>query len=287
MLPKLKRPWGPKKGIVLCDPMDCSTPGFPVLHYLPEFAQTQCSLSRWCHPANSSSVMSSLSPLALNLSEHQGLFQWVGSLHRVARVLELQLKHQSFQWIFKVDFLKDWLVFSLCCPRDSQESSPTPQFKLDLLLLCVLWETIGQLRAGTFRICSLAAVWWGGHRRPGWEQGKWILQELNNNNNKDRDLSKSGEKECHLEKVSSWEGELDFWNEPYIYIHIYSKCIKNVEHSEFRKGQGFKRTGFLLPLLGQNYRENSSLITWHLQLIFPTENLAFHPSIPFLTESLS
>ena len=69
------------------------------------------------------------SSLALNLSQHQGLFQWVGSSHQVAKVLELQFQHQSFQWIFSIDFLYDWLVWSPCCSKDSQESSPTPQFK--------------------------------------------------------------------------------------------------------------------------------------------------------------
>ena len=65
-------------------------------------------------------------PPALSLSQYQGLFQWVDSSHQVAKVLELQLQHQSFQWIFRVDFLEDWLVWSPCSPRDSQESSPTP-----------------------------------------------------------------------------------------------------------------------------------------------------------------
>ena len=62
------------------------------------------------------------------LSQHQGLFQWVGSFHQVAKILEFQLRHQSFQWVFRVDFLQDWLVWS-CCPRDSEESSPAPQFE--------------------------------------------------------------------------------------------------------------------------------------------------------------
>ena len=60
-----------------------------------------CPLSRWCHPTISSSVIPS--PPAHNLSQYQGLFQWVGSSHQVAKILELQLQHQSFQWIFKVD----------------------------------------------------------------------------------------------------------------------------------------------------------------------------------------
>ena len=69
------------------------------------------------------------SPLTFNPSQHHGLFQWLGSLHHVAKVLEFQLQHQSFQWIFRVDFFYDWLVWSPCSPRDSQESSPTPQFR--------------------------------------------------------------------------------------------------------------------------------------------------------------
>ena len=63
-----------------------------------------CPLSQWCHPTISSSVPSFFPP-ALNLFQHQGLFQWVGSSRQVAKVLELQLQHQSFQWIFRVDFL--------------------------------------------------------------------------------------------------------------------------------------------------------------------------------------
>ena len=65
-------------------------------------------------------------PLALCLSQHQGLFQWVDSSCQVASVLELQ--HQSFQWIFNVDFLYNWLVWFPCCTRDFQESSPAPLF---------------------------------------------------------------------------------------------------------------------------------------------------------------
>ena len=65
----------------------------------PGVCSNSCSLSWWCHPAISSSPF----PSALNLFQHQGLFQWLGSLHQVAKVLELQ--HQSFQWIFTVDFL--------------------------------------------------------------------------------------------------------------------------------------------------------------------------------------
>ena len=68
-------------------------------------------------------------PCTFNLSQHQGLFQWVSSSHQVAKVLALQLQHQSFQWIFRVDFLWDGLAGPPCSPNDSQGSSPTPQFK--------------------------------------------------------------------------------------------------------------------------------------------------------------
>ena len=63
--------------------------------------------------------LSSPSPPTINLSQHQGLFKWVSSLYQVAKVLKLQLQHQSFQWIFRVGFLQDWLVRAPCCPRDS------------------------------------------------------------------------------------------------------------------------------------------------------------------------
>ena len=73
--------------------------------------------------------LSSSSPPALSLSQHQGLFKWVSSLHQVAKVLEFQLQHPSFQWILRIDRFLDGLVGSPWGPRDSQESSPTPQFK--------------------------------------------------------------------------------------------------------------------------------------------------------------
>ena len=110
----------------LCHPMDCSTPGFPVLHYVLEFTQTPV---HWvCDAVQLSHPLSSPSPPALNLSQCQGLFSWVSSSHQVANELELQLQHQSFQWIFRVDFLYDWQVWSPCCLRDSHEYSPALQF---------------------------------------------------------------------------------------------------------------------------------------------------------------
>ena len=87
--------------LTLWDPRDCGTLGFPVLHHLPEFTQTHV---RWVGDAiQPSHPLLPPSPPALNLSQHQGLFPWAGSLHHVAKVLELQLQHQSFQWMFRVD----------------------------------------------------------------------------------------------------------------------------------------------------------------------------------------
>ena len=89
--------------LTLCDPMDCSRSGFPVLHNLLEFAQIHV---HWISDVIQPSLpQPSPSPPAFNLSQHQGLFQWVGSLHHVAKALEFHLQHQSFQWIFRVHFL--------------------------------------------------------------------------------------------------------------------------------------------------------------------------------------
>ena len=93
----------------------------------PGVYSSSCPLIWWCHPIISS--LSSPSPPAFNLLQHQDLFKWVNSSHQVAKVLEFQLQHQSFQWIFRTDFLWDGVVGSPCSPGDSQESSPTPQFK--------------------------------------------------------------------------------------------------------------------------------------------------------------
>ena len=85
----------------LCDPRDCSTPGLPVHHQLPELTQSHV---HWVGDAIQPSHPLSPSP-ALNLSQHQGLFKWVSSLHQVAKVLQFQLQHQSFPWIFRTDLL--------------------------------------------------------------------------------------------------------------------------------------------------------------------------------------
>ena len=86
---------------ILHDSMDCSTPGFPVHHQFPELAQTHVHwVSDTIQPSH---PLSLASPSALNLSQLEKT-QWVDSSHQVAKVLELQLQHQSFQWIFRTDF---------------------------------------------------------------------------------------------------------------------------------------------------------------------------------------
>ena len=87
----------------LCEPMDCSMPGFPVHHQLPEL--TQIHVYRVSDAIQPSHPLSSPSLRVFNLSQHQDLFQWVSSSHQTVKVLEFQLQHQSFQWIFKTDFL--------------------------------------------------------------------------------------------------------------------------------------------------------------------------------------
>ena len=108
----------------LCDPMDCSTPGFPVYHQLPEFTQTHV---HWVSDAiQPPHHLSSPSPPALNLSQHQGLLKWVSSSHQVAKVLEFQLQHQAFQRIFRTDFFRmDWLDL-LAVQGRRRQRHPTP-----------------------------------------------------------------------------------------------------------------------------------------------------------------
>ena len=87
----------------LCDPMNRSTPGLPVHHQLPESTQTH--VHRVNDAIQPSHPLSSPSPPALSLSQHQGLFQWVNFSHQVAKVLEFQLQRQSFQWTPRTDLL--------------------------------------------------------------------------------------------------------------------------------------------------------------------------------------
>ena len=119
---------------------DCSRSGSSCLYYISVAAKSlqscptlcdyisvfsnSCPLSWWCYLT----ISSSATPFfAFNLSQHQSLFQWVGCSHQVAKVLELQL--QSFQWIFRVDFLWDWQVWSLQSKGLSRVFSSTTVLK--------------------------------------------------------------------------------------------------------------------------------------------------------------
>ena len=112
----------------LCDPMDYSTPGLPVAHYLPKFAQVHVhcisGAIQLSHPLIPSS------PSALSFSQHQGLFQWVGYSHQITKMLELQ--HQFFQWVFRVDFLRtDW--FDLLAVQGTLKSLQHHSSKVSIL----------------------------------------------------------------------------------------------------------------------------------------------------------
>ena len=125
--------------LTLCEPMNRSTPGLPVHRQLMKFTQTHV---HWVGDAiQPSHPLLPPSPLSFNLSQHQGLFEWVSSSPQVAKVLEFQLQHQSFQWTARSYLLQDELAGSPCSPRDSQESSPTPQFKsINPLVLSSLYS---------------------------------------------------------------------------------------------------------------------------------------------------
>ena len=123
--------------------MDCCTPDFPVLHYLPEFAQIHV---HWASDAiQLSHLLLPPSPPALNLSNIR-VFSSESVLHiRWPKVLKLQLQYQSFQWIFRTDFHYDRLVWSACSPSDSRESSLTPQFKsINSSVLSFLYSPTGR-----------------------------------------------------------------------------------------------------------------------------------------------
>ena len=89
--------------LTLCDSVGCNTSGIPLHHQLLKLAQTRVhgvgDATQPSHP------LLTPSPPTFNLFQHQGLFKWVSSSHQVVKILEFQLQHQSFQWIFRTDFL--------------------------------------------------------------------------------------------------------------------------------------------------------------------------------------
>ena len=117
--------------------MNLSMPVLPVHHHLPEFTQTHVhQVSDAIQPSH---PLLSPSPPAPNPSQHESLFQSVNSSHEVAKVLEFQVQHHSFQRNPRADILQNGLVGSLGSPRDSQEPSPTSEFKsINSSALCLL-----------------------------------------------------------------------------------------------------------------------------------------------------
>ena len=112
---------------VMSDPMNRSTPGLPVHHQLPEFTQTH--VHQVGDAIQPSHPLSSPSPPASNPSQHQGLFQWVNSSHEVAKALEFQFQHHSFQWTPRTDLLQDVWLDLLAVQGTLKSLLPTPQFK--------------------------------------------------------------------------------------------------------------------------------------------------------------
>ena len=124
----------------LCDSMDCSTPAFTVHHQLLELAQIH--VHRVSDAIQPSHPLLSHSLPAFNLSQHQGLFQWVSSLHQVAKVLEFHFSISPGNEYSGLISFTDGPLGSSCSSRDSQESSPTPQFKsINFLALTSLYSS--------------------------------------------------------------------------------------------------------------------------------------------------
>ena len=133
--------------LTLCNHMDCSIPGPLVHHQLPEFAQTSNHLILCCPLLLLPSIFPSI----------RVFFQWVSSLHQMVKVLEFQLQHQSFQWVFRVDFLYDWLLGSPCIQgtlksllqHHSSKASVLWYSALFMVLLSHPYMTIGKTIALT------------------------------------------------------------------------------------------------------------------------------------------
>ena len=126
--------------------MDCSMSGLPIPHHLPKFVQVHVHCIS--NDIQLSNPLTHPSASALNLSQHQGLFQWVNCLHQVTKILVLQ--HQSFQWIFRVDFpLRLTGLISLLSKGLSGVFTSTNSLVLCLLYspaftsICDQWEDHG------------------------------------------------------------------------------------------------------------------------------------------------
>ena len=120
--------------------MNCSIPGLSIPYHLPKFAQGHVFCIR--DAIQQSHPLMPSSPSALNLPQHQRLFQWISCSPQMNKMLKFQLQHQSFKGVFRVDFPLNWLVWSPRCPRNSQESFPAPQFEgINSLAFCPIWSS--------------------------------------------------------------------------------------------------------------------------------------------------
>ena len=132
-----------KSCLTLCDSLDCSTPAPSGLHYFPEFAQISQNLLKFMSSelviVSNHVFLCHLHPLLLSIFPR--VFSNEVALHiKWPKYWNLELQQKSFQWIFQVDFLYDWLVWSPCSPRDSQESSSASQFEsISSLAFCLLY----------------------------------------------------------------------------------------------------------------------------------------------------
>ena len=140
-------------GSTLWDTTDCSMPGLPV-HQLPEFTQTH--VHQVGDAIQPSHPLSSPSSPTFNISQHQGLFKWISSLHQMAKVLELQLQHQSFQWLFKVDFLWGMVcdnLWWLCLTTQARVLHCAYLGSLEAVILTILPETKGTFSLRRAGVC--------------------------------------------------------------------------------------------------------------------------------------
>ena len=154
--------------LILCDRMNRSMPGLPVHHQLPEFTQTHV---HWVGDAiQPSHPLLSPSPPALNLSQHQGLFKWVSYSHQVAKVLEFQLQHQSFQWMNIQDwFPLGWIGWiSLQSKGLSRVFSNTTAQKHQFFKI----EERARLQGGDAQN-EVASLSWGSTRARESQKGNW------------------------------------------------------------------------------------------------------------------
>ena len=142
--------------LTLCNPMDCSMPGFPVHHQLPQLAQTHVH-----RVSNAITISSSVtpSPPAFSLSQHQGLFQWVTSLHQVAKVLEFSFSiSPSIEYSGLISFRMNWLDL-LAVPGILK--SLLQQHSSETLVLCRSWSVLCSLflKESVTAGIKVAAIW--------------------------------------------------------------------------------------------------------------------------------